>query len=104
MNIPETFLDYEGYPTQEYLEWLKAYPFTTASDWIEFVKVIMDNWQFEGCKLRRPYKGKRTFVLHTWGWSGNEEIIAALQENTFFFLFHTEWHAGGHFYFEIPIK
>lgn len=37
------------------------------------------------------------------GWSGNEDIIAALRESKslFFYMLHSKWERGGHFYFEV---
>src|SRR3990167_5628831 len=58
-----------------------------------------------------PYfslKGKRILrlELHTGGWSGNEEIIAALEKNFIFWTMYWKKHeVGGHYYFRIkPIK
>jgi hypothetical protein len=41
--------------------------------------------------------------LHTWGWSGNESIIAALESNVhcFWMLFWCQSKRGGHYWFEI---
>lgn len=46
----------------------------------------------------------RELELHTWGWSGNEELVKEL-ENTFFWTvcwFKSE--RGGHYLFKIPEK
>ncbi len=59
------------------------------------------DWSFD-------IKGKRVlrFEYHTGGWSGNEDVIGALQRNTLFFsMFWKKTEAGGHYYFRIyPIK
>jgi len=53
-------------------------------------------------------KGKRVlrFEYHTGGWSGNEDVINALQENILFWaMYWQKSEAGGHYYFRImPIK
>lgn len=41
--------------------------------------------------------------MHTGGWSDHEEIIRQLQK-TDFFMFHTKWEQGGHWYFEFEKK
>ena len=49
-------------------------------------------------------KGKRVlrFEFHTGGWSGNEDVISALQRNILFFpMFWRKSEAGGHYYFKI---
>ena len=53
-------------------------------------------------------KGKRIlrFEYHTGGWSGNEDVISALERNPLFFaLFWKKSTRGGHYYFRIyPVK
>jgi hypothetical protein len=43
--------------------------------------------------------------LHTFGWSGNESIVDALDKNVLFWM--TCWeqsNRGGHYKFEIPMN
>jgi len=104
MNLPENFIDDEGYPTNEILQWIKDFDPQIMS-FINFVEILhkcwwMDDWGFV---FKRKYKNKRTLELHTGGWSGNENIIRALKSN--FFFFSMTWqktYVGGHYYFEIP--
>ncbi len=53
-------------------------------------------------------KGKKVLYIemHTGGWSGNEEIMLALEENILFFpMFWEKSTKGGHYYFKIrPLK
>jgi hypothetical protein len=45
----------------------------------------------------------RRFAIFTGGWSGNEELIGAMQENFVFWAICWEWsHKGGHFEFQLP--
>jgi len=49
-------------------------------------------------------RGKRVWYIefHTWGWSGNEDIIGALRDNPLFFAIYWEkTHKGGHYYFKV---
>lgn len=41
--------------------------------------------------------------LHTGGWSGNESVIEALGQTTFWWLCWLSSRRGGHFEFEIPL-
>ena len=52
--------------------------------------------------------GKRIlhFEYHTGGWSGNEDVISALERNSLFFaLYWKKSEVGGHYFFRIyPMK
>ena len=78
----------------------------------ELIEHIQDMWNWKQDYFVSKW-GKRKFdnadvlllELHTGGWSGNEDIIAALEEHEMFFnLWHTKWERGGHYYFEIEPK
>ena len=105
--IPDDLLDDEGYPTEEYLEFIKLYKPDESLPLLAFVSdVIQLGWWMPkwGFKLHRKYKGKRKLELHTGGWSGNEDVINAIQSNIY--LTHglmqcVMWKKGGHYYFEI---
>ncbi len=52
-------------------------------------------------------KGKRVlrFEYHTGGWSGNEDVINALERNPLFFaLYWKKSTRGGHYYFRIDLR
>jgi len=104
-TTPNTLLDGEGYPTKEYLRFIKDYTDKTMPI-MDFVSILQDGWHFSdwGFKLHRKYGGKRKLELHTAGWSGNEEIIYVIKENiylTHFKMKYVKWYTGGHYYFEI---
>jgi len=107
--FPEILLDNDGYPSDEWIEFIKNYTADTMPI-MEFVNgYLVDGWHFSdwGFSLGGKYRGKRKLQLHTGGWSGNEEIIAALLDN--FYLRHgkmryVKWVTGGHYYFEINMK
>lgn len=106
--LPEIFLDEDGYPTEEYLNFIKNFNHETMPI-LDFVEVLQDGWYFGdwGFKLHRKYKGKIKLELHTGGWSGNEEIIETILKNiwlTHFNMRYVRWHTGGHYYFEITIN
>jgi hypothetical protein len=99
----ETKID--GYPTEEFLNYIIQWnPFDFKV--IDFIKLICENWEHGeiGYKIGRKYKGEINFELHTLGWSGNEDIIRALKDNTFFWIMN--WYKsirGGHYYFKIKV-
>ena len=106
MKEPEILLDNDGYPTDEYLEWIRNYT-CDQMPIMDFINRL--EWHFYdwGFILRNKYKGIRKLELHTGGWSGNEEIITAITGNihlTHFKMRYSKWMAGGHYYFEINLK
>jgi hypothetical protein len=104
--IPD-YLDDEGYPTDEYLKFIREYKHETMPI-MEIIELICENWNHGsmGYYLSKKYRGKRTFILHTLGWSGNESIINAIVANiwlTHFKMRYVKWRTGGHYYFEIHV-
>lgn len=105
VEIPTILLNEEGYPTQEYLNFIKNYHPEKISI-KTFVETISKGWNHRdwGFKLGRKYKGIRKLELHTGGWSGNEDVIEAIIENiylTHFSMKYKMWRTGGHYYFEV---
>lgn len=90
----------DNYPTEDELAKITIWPLKKTTDFIELIEYIRTLWWMPewGYKLV-----KNNLTLHTGGWSGNEEIIAALEKNWIF------WSAcwqkstrGGHFWFKLP--
>jgi hypothetical protein len=98
-----TTLDNDGYPTDEFLEYVKK--FEPENIW-EFIETLRSGWWMDdwGFILHRKYKGYRKLELHTGGWSGNEDTINALHESFFFNFYWRKTYVGGHYYFKIPCK
>lgn len=99
--------DDEGYPTEEFISFIKTYKPSEKIPLLTFVETVLPNvWYMPdwGFKLHRKYKGKRKLELHTGGWSGNEDIINAIKSNillTHWKLKYVMWRTGGHYYFEL---
>ena len=108
--LPDVLLDDEGYPTTEWLQYIKSYKPDESLPLLTFVEmVLVDGWYMSdwGFKLHKKYKGKRKLELHTGGWSGNEETIAAIKSNmwlTHFQMRYVMWKTGGHYYFELSVS
>lgn len=78
----EDSLDEDGYPTQETLDKISSWKVSEFTSWIEFVKSL---WHpLYGCVEME----KGTVRLSTGGWSGNEDIIKAMQLN---FMWDFSW-------------
>ena len=108
VKIPEELLDEKGYPTEEWLQFIRNYK-SEEMPIHDFLKLLVEGWQYAdwGVQLSRSYKGKQKLELHTGGWSGNEETIKAILDNfylTHFDLKYVMWRTGGHYYFELKAK
>jgi hypothetical protein len=94
------------YPTNEELERIKNWAFTgdaiqRRKYLIEFMEFVKELWHFGdwGWKQKR-----RIYYISTGGWSGNESIITAMQQNWIFWvLCWVQSRRGGHYIFELPV-
>lgn len=94
----------DGYPTEADRKVIAAWPF---GQFRELMECIRQAWHFgdwgwseedaddDGTKVRR-------YTISTGGWSGNETLIGAMQDNYLFWA--TCWvqsRRGGHYVFEV---
>lgn len=99
-------LDADGYPTHSALQIIKLWPSDDKKGWFEFIKSIWWNPEFgwsEG-EEAHEWKGEKVYRYHlsTGGWSGNESIIEAMQNNKNHLWMYTWFQSqrGGHYIFE----
>ncbi|MBT9167222.1 MAG: hypothetical protein DDT19_00547 [Syntrophomonadaceae bacterium] len=91
------------YPTEKELRKIKSWeydfnlPDGGVSDLLDYLESLW--W---GSELGFKLKGKKVLrlELHTFGWSGNEDIISALHKSWFWRLYWEKSVRGGHFYFK----
>lgn len=96
-------LDDDGvYPTDESLEKIANYPLlgNRGKQLLDEIKPI---WNYADAGYWHVEETDTHFKYHlsTIGWSGNEDIIRALQKNVLFW--HMHWYSskrGGHYVFE----
>lgn len=113
---PEALFDDEGYPTQEALDYIKNWCagfemveeesgeqvyvvgqyFTDADKVQDLIDYVQSLWAYnDAIKQNENY-----LEIHTYGWSGNEEIVEVLRKTNL-------WHrldmtlSGGHYYFKM---
>jgi len=87
-----------SYPTKVELKKIKNWSWREFKDLLVYVK---DRWQYAEAGYWKQ-RGRR-YWLSTAGWSGNEDIVAALQMNLVFWAMC--WRSsrrGGHHVFELP--
>lgn len=83
-----------GYPTEAFLEQVKE---ADATNFHEFMALIKTQWEFANWGWRQDGD---IYRLSTGGWSGNEDIISAMQDNQMFWLMYwTRTSRGGHYIF-----
>ena len=75
----------DGYPTEEELGNIKAWDMGDLHGLMEY---IMDYWKIWGSFSREG----DIYTLATGGWSGNEDIIGAMQENIMFWALY--WYSS----------
>jgi len=100
----------EEYPTERQLKTIQEWD-CLKEPVLELLDYVYDIWWAQEWgfvkKNGRTQVHKKKCIkleLHTGGWSGNEDIIYALQANpSFWMLFWQKSVRGGHYYFEIPL-
>ena len=104
--LEEELLDDDGYPTEAALEIIKIWHWNDIKGWFDFINSLwhFKNWGWrEGLTTDDLNKDMEvyTYEISTGGWSGNESLIYAMQENSM--LWHITWvqsRRGGHYIFE----
>lgn len=95
MNSP-TF-DANGYPSEETLGTIALWQIADPVGWLEFVR---DAWNHHYGRIRFTPDFDE---FATGGWSGNESIISAMQENAVLWTMLWESsHRGGKYVFRLP--
>lgn len=94
-----------NYPDEHDLDVIREWECKTADDLHNLFIYIESRWWMPdwGWWQFTDGKGQTFFHVATGGWSGNEDLIAALQDN--FIAWHLCFealHRGGHYIFRIP--
>lgn len=105
MLLEQELLDDDGYPTDSALDIIKLWHWSDVRGWFQFIENIwhLRSWGWsEGLESDDWDKDKQVYRynISTAGWSGNESIIHAMQENDM--LWHMTWvqsRRGGHYIF-----
>lgn len=110
---PEPALDEDDvYPTEAAIEFIEKYP-TTGSllDLFAFIESIW--WQSEMLWHEQEMfdvdtkRHVKQYHISTGGWSGNEDIIRALQMTKYNYIWICTWvqsRRGGHYIFEVDLE
>ena len=86
--------------TEKDLELIKNWEIRTKEDLHGLISFCKELWTYDSWS---DVDSDGIFSVSTYGWSENEEIIGALEQNFIFWgLFWLESRRGGHFKFKIP--
>ena len=107
-HIDNDMLDEDGYPTDDALILIQNWHWSDDKGWFEFINSIwyLKSWGWHEGECE-DYGGEMSYRYHisTGGWSGNEDIIRAMQDTQM--LWATTWvqsRRGGHYIFELRNK
>jgi hypothetical protein len=105
MASEENFLDEDCYPTEEAIERIENWSYNDPRGWFKFIESI---WYLRSCVWSEVRKAdlnspdKIEYHISTAGWSGNEDIIRAMQKNKILWSdTWVQWRTGGHYIFEV---
>lgn len=104
--IPEEFLDENGYPTDEFLDFVFIYKPDDSLPLLAFLKkIIIPTLNHYGKTDIKTEENSEDllFLCSTGGWSGNEDILAELKANSHLkeVLPIINYTKGGHYKFKI---
>ena len=86
------------YPSDEELVKITSWKVNSQVDFLELMEYIREIWAYAGDGYWK--RAGDIFTISTAGWSGNEDIITALQENIpFWLLYWQQSRRGGHYVF-----
>ena len=87
------------YPTEEQLQAIRDWPGDRLPGWFEYIKDAGKYWPDDDYWTQEGL----TYHISTAGWSGNEDILGAMQDN--FACWSQTWDShrrGGHYVFKLP--
>ena len=92
-------------PNEEDLEKIRKWDCIGNKNIQELLNFLQDIYNTDYGVFELTGKRIKKLFLATGGWSGNEDIISALQKTMFWMIFWEKSERGGAYYFRIyPIK
>ena len=89
------------------LEMIRSWPDTDHLGLMEYVESLWRIGEWGWKQQRNPFTGQvafRTYQVSTGGWSGNEDIIKALEANRpFWGQCWVSYRVGGHYEFKVKM-
>lgn len=95
-------LDGDGYPRPETLERVANWPIKSRADAVALLEHVRSLWAYPDYFTKG--KDDKSYLVSTGGWSGNEDLIGALQRNYVFWSITWRSHRrGGHYEFDFAL-
>ena len=112
VTTPDTdpVLGSDGYPHVIEIARIRNWPFESMADLRALMDYVHDRWKYADWGWDEVdvtddefvFRG-REYRVSTYGWSGNEDIVAALESNLMWaMLVPWTWRRGGHYVWRIP--
>jgi hypothetical protein len=104
--MTEPTFDTDGYPTEETLDVIRKWEYNSERGFADLLAYVRGAWKYGDEYVKGSYGGEFVYKyeMHTFGWSGNEDLIGALKDNTLFWaLCWQESRRGGHYKFEAQL-
>lgn len=98
--------DADGYPTEETLTAIEKWPVVRhQAELIDLMDFVHRAWRYDDAWEEEDIEEYREYTISTYGWSGNESLISALEANMMFSIIAPwSWRRGGHYVYRIPLK
>ena len=94
-------MDKNGYPEESELKKIREWDIYKVPELMEYIE---ERWKYADCGYWQEIeKNKKIqWLISTAGWSGNEDIIDAMMNNTMFWMLcWVQTSRGGHYIFEL---
>ena len=100
----DPILDDDGYPSEAELARIRGW----GDDLIALMAYVKKRWAYDAWEeediAETSTRAYRQFTISTYGWSGNESLIGALEDHTMFsFLAPWSWRRGGHYVYRLAL-
>lgn len=112
--MTEPTFDGNGYPTEESLDRIRSWAIDTLADFEAAMDFAGAAWSYPEywCKDRDwidpEWPSRRPmlrYVFSTGGWSGNESIVEAIEQNRMVQMIGAwSWRRGGHYEYRFPVS
>lgn len=100
-KYPEELFDQDGYPTQEALDYIRNWQvggeYWCKSMYRELIDYIKSIWTYNDAIEEE----NGLLEIHTYGWSGNEDIVDELYKTDLWLMKFRAKQSGGHYYFKL---
>lgn len=101
-------MDADGYPDEDELERIRGWELKARTDFVEALAFVRERWMYPDYWREIPgwfddsNKRVTRYEISTGGWSGNEDLMSAMQDNRVLWLFcWVQSRRGGHYVFEL---